>query len=252
MDSFVYGPISSRRFGASLGINILGTEKVCSFDCPYCDLGRSQVRLNQIKRNEIVLPSVEDLDQKIRLGLREVLNKGTPFTTITISGNGEPTLHPHFPEVVAMLLKMRDEMANGIPIQILSNGAHLDSKRVVQALNSLDQRVMKLDAGNDRAFKSINLPLVRTNITKVYSNYRKLSDIILQSFFVTGSTDNTKAEDIEDWMEIVGIIQPKLVQICTINRPPSDATVRAVDEDTLYTIASKLKRRTQIESAVFI
>lgn len=247
----IYGPISSRRLGQSLGINILGPQKVCSFDCPYCDLGPSEVRMNQIKRNEIALPTPDQVEVEVREALANAPLKGTEFSHLTISGQGEPTLHPDLLEIAERVVKARNEMAADKKIVILSNGAHLDQKKTISAMNLLDERILKLDAGNDRLFKLINAPLVRTNVTKVYAGYRKLKDVIVQSFFVGGVASNTKAEDIEDWIEIIGIIQPKMVQICGINRPTAIPGVERVDEDTLYTIASKLKRRTQIESAVF-
>ena len=251
MDSIIYGPVTSRRFQTSLGINVLGPDKLCSFDCPYCDLGPSVLRLNQIKKGEVSLPTVGQVEEKLRQSLKDLKSRNQTIQTIAFSGNGEPSLHPEFFDIVSSVLKMKQEMTLDAKVIVLSNGAHLDNKRNVAAFNELDERVIKLDAGSDRLFKVINAPLVRSDLTKLYSNLRKLNDVIIQSFFVKGPVDNTKPEDIEDWIEILGIIQPKLVQICGINRPTADSRVQAVDEDTLYTIASKLKRRTSLENAVF-
>jgi len=252
MDTVIYGPVTSRRFQTSLGINILGPQKLCSFDCPYCDLGVSVLRLNQIKKGEVQLPTALEVEDQLREALKALKAKNQQIQTIAFSGNGEPSLHPDFPDIVSAVMKMKQEMSLDVKVLILSNGVHLDSKRNIAAFNELDERVIKLDAGSDRLFKTINAPLVRSDLTKIYSNLRKLTDVTIQSFFVTGAVDNTKAEDIEDWIEILGIIQPKMVQICGINRPPVNSQVQAVDEDTLYTIASKLKRRTQLESAVYL
>lgn len=251
MDSIIYGPVTSRRFQSSLGINVLGPQKLCSFDCPYCDLGVSVLRLNQIKKGEVQLPTVLQIEEQLREALKLLKAKNQSIQTITFSGNGEPSLHPDFADIVSAVMKMKNEMSLDVKVVVLSNGAHLDSKRNIAAFNELDERVVKIDAGSDRLFKAINAPLVRSDLTKIYSNLRKLTDVTVQSFFVKGAVDNTKAEDIDDWIEVLGIIQPKMVQICGITRPPLNSQIQAVDEDTLYTIASKLKRRTQLENAVF-
>src|SRR5262249_52872423 len=145
----------------------------------------------------------------------------------------------------------RDEMAPKAKLVALSNGAHLDSKKVVQGMNLLDQRIIKMDAGNDRVMKLINGPLVRRNLVQILTGIKKLSNCSIEAMFVKGAVDNTQAADIDDWVEVIGMIKPVSVQLFTITRPPMDSNVLAVDEDTLYSIAFKLKKRTQLEAQVF-
>jgi wyosine [tRNA(Phe)-imidazoG37] synthetase (radical SAM superfamily) len=139
----------------------------------------------------------------------------------------------------------------GVPVSILTNGANLDTRKIVDAMNKLDERMVKVDAGNERVFKRLNSPLVRVSITKVISCIHSLKDVIIQSFFVQGAVDNTQAADIEDWIEVIGLIKPKAVHIHGMNRMPASRGLKAADEDTLYMIASKLERRTHIRSLVF-
>jgi wyosine [tRNA(Phe)-imidazoG37] synthetase (radical SAM superfamily) len=245
-----YGPVTSRRLGTSLGINLLGPQKFCSFDCPYCDLGPSINRMNQIK-DSLDIPTVAAVEEALRVKLRVHFQQQIKIDTITLSGNGEPTLHPEFLECVEAILKVRTEMTPQTPVVALTNGAHLDAKRVVQGLNLLDERMVKLDAGSDRLLKIINRPLVRANLSKLSTGIRKLKDVIVQSAFVQGTIENTKPEDIEEWLEILGILKPKSVHIYTLNRPSTESGVHKVDEDTLYTIQSRLKRKLQIDSQVF-
>ncbi len=242
-------PFHSRRYGRCLDINLLGPQKLCSFDCPYCNLGPSVQRLNLIKKGELQLPTKAEVLDQFRIKTLEY--RGT-FDHVILSGNGEPTLHPEFAEIVTDLALIKRELEIKGKFLLLSNGAHFENKNIVTAANLFDERVIKLDAGNDRTLKKVNQPLVRANVNKIYTNMRKLKDVIIQSFFVTGSADNTSNEAIEDWMEVIGIIKPKLVQICTINQTPALSSVLPASEDTLYTIASKLKRRIQIESNVFL
>lgn len=247
----VYGPVQSRRLGLSLGINPLGSVKLCSFDCPFCHLGRSVVRMNQI-RKEVVFPTVDEIEKALRDKIRELKKeKEQPFQTLTISGNGEPTLHPEFDTLVERTLSVRDEMLIKAPLVILTNGAHMDSKKIILGLNKLDERMLKIDVGSDRMMKVVNDPLIRGNIARIVTGTRKLKDVIVQSLFAKGIADNTKNEDIEDWIEVIGMIKPKIVHIYSVYQPTAIPGILKVDEDTLYTIASKLKRRTQIESLVF-
>lgn len=244
---WIYGPISSLRYGTTLGVNLLGPQKVCSFNCGYCDLGPSLLTMNQV-RKEHLFPSPEQLTQALRLAVRALQ---TEIKALVISGNGEPTLHPEFDEVMRHLVAVRREILLGIPIVVLTNGAHLDSKRVVSGLNMADARIIKMDAGGDSLFKNVNNPLVRTTVAKILNNAKKLTDTTAQSLFVRGAVDNTTAEAVEEWVEVLGILKPKAVQIMTLRRPPVDGRLSAVDDDTLYTIAHKLKKRTQLEATVY-
>lgn len=248
--SLVYGPIQSRRLGVSLGVNPLGETKICSFDCPYCHLGPSLLRMNQVKK-EIEFPRLNDIEENLRLKLREMISSGSPPNAITVSGNGEPTLYPQFLELTEKLIIVRDELASGVPLIIMTNGAHIDNRRMIHALDLYDERMIKVDAGSEADFKKVNNPLIRANISKVINGARKLKNCTIQSLFVKGTVDNTSNEAIEEWMEVVGLIHPKHIHIYSLTSPGHIEGLLSADEDTLYTIASKLKRRTQLEAKVF-
>ncbi len=243
---FAYGPVDSRRFRKSLGVNVLGPEKICSFDCRYCDLGPSLLTMNRI-RKEIIFPARAEIVEAVR----EQLRREQSVDAITFSGNGEPTLHPEFEELAADIKKARNELAPQAKLVVLTNGAHLDSKKVISGMNLLDLRVVKLDAGNDKLMKVLNAPLVRRNLAQLLSGVKKLNDCIIQAMFVKGPADNTNSADIDEWVEIIGMIKPAGVQLMTITRDPVDKAILPVDEDVLYSIAFKLKKRTQLEAQVF-
>lgn len=247
----VYGPKLSRRFGLAAGINLLGDDmKVCSFDCPYCDLGATTMRLNRLK-TEARFPSLEEIDTAMQTEFLKMHQSTDAIKTIVVSGNGEPTLHPLFPEAIPLILHARTQNLPNVPVVVLTNGANLDLRKIVDALNKVDERVIKVDAGNDILMKAINSPLVRTSVSRIISNVRQLKDCIVQSFFVHGVLDNTRAPDIEEWIEVIGLIKPKTVHIHGMNRVPAARGLKPADEDTLYSIAQKLERRTQIRSLVF-
>lgn len=243
----IYGPVKSLRYGSTLGINLLGREKVCSYNCVYCHLGPTVLTMNKI-RKDYEFPTLDHL----KLAFREYIKKSVTSDAIVISGNGEPTLYPQFEEAVQLITELRNEHVPDAKIVCLSNGAHLDSKKVVQGMNLLDERVIKVDAGSDALMQKINDPLVRINMAKFLSGVHKLSDCVVQALFIEGDVANTAQEVLDEWMEVVGMIKPKTVQLCTMTRPGFLPGIRAVEDDVLYGIAFKLKKRTGLESHVFV
>lgn len=247
-----YGPFESDRHGRALGINLFGDRgKICSFNCAYCDLGLTEIRLNRLKESGF-LPSVEDILAQIRVALRDIHENGPTVDTLIVSGNGEPTLHPEFPEIIAGLLQLRDLWLPGKRIVVLSNGASLDQRKVADAMNRVDERVVKIDGGNEKVFKTLNSPLARVNLAKILSGVKSLKDVTIQSMFCKGVVDNTLNSDIDDWIEVIAILKPKIVHIQGVSRPPAITGILRCDEDTLHTIASKLDRRLGIRAVITV
>lgn len=249
-NGIVYGPVESRRYGASLGLDLLGREKACSFDCGYCDLGPSLARLNQLKQDSF-LPSTKEILDAAQAAFSHLHANGPAIDVICISGNGEPTLHPEFLEVVKGLIDLRNLWLPGKPLIALSNGANLSQRKVVSALNLLDERVIKIDAGNEKIFKLVNAARSRVSLAQVLSSLTKLGDFTVQSMFIQGAVDNTKPADIEDWIEVIAMIRPKAVQIQGMSRPAHRNDLIAPDEDSLHSINAKLERRTGIRAKVY-
>lgn len=231
-------------------VNVLGTKaKLCSFDCAYCDLGATEVRLNKLKDSGL-LPTVEDILADAQTAFRLIHERGPMVSNVTLSGNGEPTLHPDFPEIVAGLVSLRNIWLEGVPLVLVTNGSALDQRRIAEAANKLDQRIVKIDAGNEKLFKAMNAPLSRVTLQKVLSGARLMKNLSIQAMFHQGSIDNTGSSDIEDWMEVVGLLKPTAVYIQGLSRKPHGSGLIRCDEDTLHTIASKLERRTGIKAIV--
>jgi len=246
----IYGPFVNSPFGTTIGINLLGTKaKVCSFDCAYCDLGRTTLRLNRLKSDGI-LPTYEELEAELQTTIMRFHAEGPGFDAFCVSGNGEPTVHPDFPEIARLIMRLRDEWFPGKPVILMSNGASLHTRKIAAAANLFTERVIKIDCGNEKLFKQVNAPLSRANLAHVLSGIRNLTDVIVQSLFFTGEFTNTNPADIEEWIEVIGIVRPKAVHIHGLSRSPATPGLRACDEDTLYAIASMLERRTQIKATV--
>ncbi len=242
--------ILGSTFGRTVDINLLGTKaKICSFDCAYCNLGATEVRLNKLK-NAGILPSIQEIADSTSALFREIHEHGPMVDTILVSGNGEATLHPDFPELVKILRELRDQWLPKKPIALLTNGSNLDQRRISESVNLFDHRFVKVDAGNERVFKLMNTPLARVNLQKVLGGIRLLKDVSIQAMFCKGAIDNTGNADIDDWIEVMGLLKPKAIHIQSLTRAPHAAGLIRCDEDTLHTIASKLERRTGLKAIV--
>jgi wyosine [tRNA(Phe)-imidazoG37] synthetase (radical SAM superfamily) len=248
--ALVSAPMITRRFGLAIEANPLGGRKVCSFNCTYCDLGPSEIRMNQLKK-EVVFPEVAVIDEAVRIALRSANQNGQKVDSILLSGNGEPTLHPEFDKLVEKLLVARHELSPESRLLVLSNGAHLDTHKIIAAMNNCDERILKVDAGNDTILKQVNDPLIRATVERMTAGARKLNDFVAQSLFYGGPLSNATKDQIDEWLELIGILRPKLVQIYTLNRPPRLSECTTLNEDELYTIESRLKRKLNMPSRVF-
>jgi wyosine [tRNA(Phe)-imidazoG37] synthetase (radical SAM superfamily) len=241
----------SRRFNNSLGINLLGHDKkVCSFNCPYCELGATELRMNDIKKSNF-FADPQFLIEEITKSFDIAKNANIPVDAILFVGNGEPTLYPDLDIIVAKVVELRDQLYKGVPTGILTNGSHLDTRKTASAVSALDLRMVKFDAGNDKTLKRINAPLVKDTVEKLIGNARRIKDVIIQSCFVQGAADNTKPEDLDEWIEAIGMIKPEAVHLYTLDRVPASSGLLKTDEDTLYTISAKLEKRTRIKAKVF-
>lgn len=247
----VYGPIRSRRLGIDLGINPLGPwRKWCSFDCPYCQDGWTVVH-ELAEDPERETPTVETIAAAVESRLLELQHEGVRLDAISLVGNGEPTVHPRFPEVVDAVLALRDRLAPGAKVGVLSNATTLLRPEIREALMRLDVRCMKLDAGDPETFKAVNKPAPGITFEMIVEGLRLLPEKILQSMFVNGSLDNTRPEQIDKWIETVAGVRPTEVQVYSLARRPADRTLKPVPQERLEEIARQLRQATGIPTRVF-
>jgi wyosine [tRNA(Phe)-imidazoG37] synthetase (radical SAM superfamily) len=251
-DGVTYWPVQSRRLGASLGVNILPFGvKVCSFNCNYCQCGWTTDLVDDASLAKVKFPAPGEVADALRETLLRLKAEGRALDCLTLAGNGEPTLHPDFLGVVKALLAVRDEILPGVRVDILSNAAHLDLPRVVEGLNLLDERYMKLDAGSDEQFLNMNSPVIGVGIWDIMKNLPKLKDFIIQAMFTQGRRDNTDEKSVVDWIQAVKRLKPKAVQIYSVDRFPADKKIMKVDRSLLEEIAQALTAQTDIPVEVF-
>ena len=137
----IFGPVHSRRLGVSLGINLLPDDgKDCSFDCIYCECG-----FNAEHRTKKLLPTREEVRTALEEKLKDMQANGPAPDVLTFAGNGEPTAHPHFPEIIDDTLALRDKYFPKAKVSVLSNSTFIDRPAVFDALNKIDNNILKLD-----------------------------------------------------------------------------------------------------------
>jgi wyosine [tRNA(Phe)-imidazoG37] synthetase (radical SAM superfamily) len=234
----LYGPVLSRRLGRSLGINILSPyRKICSFDCIYCHYGRTAVLTDHPEKSSLyssdeILKAVEQ-----RLNLTRHLN------AITFSGNGEPTLHPDFKQIVEGVKQLRDRLQPQVKLAIFSNATTLDRHDVRTALGMFDLPVLKLDAGTADLFQRINRPVAGVKIESVIAGLKMVERFILQTVLIEGAPGNITVEALKRWEEIVMEIKPGRVQIYSTDRPVPEDDVQTVSPMRLKQIAEGVQQR---------
>ena len=213
----VFGPISSRRLGNSLGINLLPRNgKLCNFDCIYCECG-----WNKDGTGDRVLPTASDVRTALESKLRGCLQEGTPIDSITFSGDGEPTLNPDFPQIINDTIALRNEFYPKAKVSVLSNATTLSRKPVFEALCKVDNPILKLDAPTPELAARINKPVGDYKIENVIGGMLRFDgNFVMQTMFLRGpGFDTSSPEVLMPWMEIVRRVHPREIMVYTIDRP---------------------------------
>jgi len=245
----IYGPVRSRRLGRSLGLNILPTSyKLCSFDCVYCQYGRTSICTLDSAHRLDDLPTQDDFGK----ALESALHEHKEIDNITFSGNGEPTLHPQFAEMVDIAKRLKEEYFPKAKLGILSNSSTVSIDKVRQALAKLDFRIMKLDAGGLETFRKINHPCKGVDYKNMLNSLHSLEKVTLQTMFVDGGIQNTGEREIGEWIERVGQIEPINVQIYSLHRPPANSSLREVPVQKLREIAAEAEQTTGVPVEVIM
>ena len=213
-EATVFGPIFSRRLGSSLGINLLPQEgKVCNFDCVYCECGWNKDGLG-----DRMLPSAEDVRKALRSKLEECSAAGTPIDSITFSGDGEPTLNPEFPAIIDLTLELRDRYYPAAKVSVLSNATRIGQPGVFEALQKVDNPILKLDAPTDAQVALVNKPAGEYHVAQVVGQMARFGgNFVMQTMFLRGPGWES-AQWTEGWMALVRQLKPREIMVYTIDR----------------------------------
>ncbi|TET91434.1 MAG: radical SAM protein [Methanomassiliicoccales archaeon] len=238
----IYGPVHSRRLGESLGINLCPKgKKVCSFDCVYCQYGRTAV--HTLEPVGLDFPNVEEVREAIREGMKEHQES----VYVTFSGNGEPTLHPDFADLVDVVIELRDELLPNAQTAALSNGTALQFPKILNAMRKLDVPMIKLDAGNPDLFGRINRPCEGATFEKMIEGAKALPKLKTQSVLFDGPLQNHSGQPLDDWVGVLTELRPLEAQIYSTQRPVPDLNIKVIPPDRLQKIAEEAGRKAGVE-----
>ena len=240
--SIVYGPVPSWRLGRSLGIDPILPPKTCTFDCIYCQLGRT---INKVSSPlETYRVDENSLRKELLQKLNEVDIKS--INVVTFSGSGEPTLNPH----LGNMIKCVKDLIPEIPVAVLTNSSLLHIDAVRKSLSNADIVVAKLDAGDQETFVLINRPASGIpNIREIIKNLRIFKEsfsgvLAIQIMLVEiseGEKTNVDPDALNAIIEAVRIIDPDEVQVNTPTRPPSEHYVLPVKESIIAQVKEKFE-----------
>ena len=227
--SLIYGPVASRRLGHSLGIDAV-PYKICSFDCIYCQIGRTCE--TTLERRDFGLSGriLETLDRR--------LNAGVKADHITLGGSGEPTLNLELGAIIRGIKQMTD-----IPVAVLTNASLLGDSAVQEDLRAADVVLPSIDAADEETFVRINRPHPDISFKRVVEGVASFSgsfkgQIWLEIFFIRPI--NTSDAQIQKFRELVETLNPDRVHLNTAVRPPAESFVTAVDRDFLASAAARI------------
>lgn len=240
----IFGPIHSRRLGSSLGVNLSPTDgKICSFDCVYCEAG-----YNAQGQGKSGLPTRESVKKKLSAKLKSMKENNEPLDVITFSGNGEPTLHPQFGDIIKDTLMLRDRFFPEVKVSVLSNSTFLHFPKVVDALKKVDNNILKLDSAVESTMRKIDNPLNKNfTVEGVIADLKQFKgQVIIQTMILRGEHNGTKIDnstdkEIEALIEAYKEIQPSWVMIYSIDRETPEQNLQKVSKDELEAIADRIR-----------
>ncbi|MBE6390971.1 MAG: radical SAM protein [Lentisphaerae bacterium] len=235
---YVFGPVTSRRLGCSLGVDMVPL-KTCPLDCIYCE-ARATTLLT-MERREYVPVDV------VLKELEETLSPAPQLDYITFSGSGEPTLNSRIGDVVDFLKSRYPQYK----VCLLTNGLLLGDAKLQQEIEKIDLLIPSLDGSNAAEYEAVNRPVAEMPFDKfiaVLKDYlpRAPMPVHLELFITPGINDSD--ESIGRFAEIIGELQVDRVQLNTLDRPGAVKDLKCADEATVIRFMQELKSITAVEA----
>ena len=232
----IFGPINSRRFGSSLGVDLSPALKQCNFDCLYCELAPSAT-VNKQTQTIDVKTIVNELKEHLSLHV----------DVITLTANGEPTLYPYLEELIDEIDKIKETTQT----LILTNSASLTDEKVFNTLLKLDQVKLSLDAVSSDIFKKIDRPHNNIDINNIVKKVQEFSNkfqgkLFIEILFVHELND-TK-EEVAQLNEVLKALHVERIDLGTIDRPPAYPVV-GISYKELHDIAQLFDKSLPIHIA---
>ena len=240
----IFGPIKSRRLGISLGINLLPSDgKVCTFDCLYCECG-----FNATHRTKEKLPTRIEVASALETKLQSMAANNEFPDVLTFAGNGEPTIHPCFADIIDDTIALRDRYCPNAKISVLTNATQITKEAVFEALKKVDNNILKLDTVNNNYISFLDRPTGRYNLNEIIGRMKAFNGkAIIQTMFLKGEVDgvdvnNTGNDFVLPWIEVVKEIAPREVMIYTIDRETPQQDLSKATHEELDKIVALLEK----------
>jgi wyosine [tRNA(Phe)-imidazoG37] synthetase (radical SAM superfamily) len=247
-ETILYGPVNSRRYGKSLGINLMPHRfKLCSFNCVYCHFGWTDQRSTAAAEYAEFLPPLDEVIAEVERAAQSSLE----FNLLTFSGNGEPTLYPQFAELVDAVVAIRDRHRPDVKVALLSNSTGLDRDEVRASLATIDLPILKLDAGTAKTWRAINRPDPGIDYDTIVANLCAIDRLYIQSVLVGGYPSNTTPDDLQAYYDKITLIQPVEAHLYSIDRPVPESRLQLVPPERLHEIAAEGERVTGVRMRAF-
>ena len=238
----IIGPIHSRRLGISLGVNLLPKDaKICSFDCIYCECGWNKDHKGGR------FPDADAVMEELEAKLQEEQAEGRNIDVITFAGNGEPTLHPRFAEVIDRTIALRDRYYPNARVSVLSNATRMSDPEVHAALLKVDNNILKIDGAFDETIHLIDQPTDRNysvrHIVEGMKSFR--GQLIVQTMFLRGRhdgkvVDNTTPEEVSAWCDLMREIKPYQIMVYSLDRPTPEPDLVKVSKEEMAQLVAPL------------
>ena len=255
----IFGPVHSRRLGISLGINLLPADgKVCSFDCIYCECG-----FNRDHRPTLPLPTPDQVSQKLEEKLQKMTASGQLPDVLTFAGNGEPTCHPQFADIIDDTIRLRDKYCPKAKVSVLSNSTMIHRQSVHDALMRVDNNILKLDTVDPIYINKVDRPNTAYDVRQIIERMKAFNGhIIIQTMFMRGTissmvngqrssqrhtlsertfnVDNTGEEFVAPWLDAIREIRPQQVMVYTIDRETPTKGLEKASREQLDAIRDRV------------
>ena len=239
----IFGPVHSRRLGVSLGINLMPADgKVCTFDCIYCECGFNADHRPTLKR-----PTREEVSTALEAKLRRMKDEGVLPDVLTFAGNGEPTAHPDFLNIIKDTITLRNRYCPAAKVSVLSNATLIMRPQVFEALTLVDNNILKLDTVNTEYIRIVNRPTGHYDVRELIEKMKEFrGHCIVQTMFMHGISNgqdvgNLTDKYIDPWLKAVKEISPQQVMIYTIDRETPDHGLSKATHEELDSIVARIE-----------
>lgn len=238
MSAIVPGPVCTPGLGSCLAVSFTPPDtRVCSFDCTYCAVPRQPRRGAGVR-----WPTPGEIASAVA----NALPQAAAYDSLMVGGCGEPTLHPYFTAallgVMGVVRADRPDMA----VRVRTCGAQLHRGEVRRGLDLADERILKLDPAPERTQR----PSASTPLGAVIAGASALRDLCIQAVLLDGADGNCDEASLEEWIELLNELRPRLVYLTTPEGPRAEGRVLPVARTRLEKVAAQLAERTGIPAAL--